>query len=87
MRLTHSVRAVIAPAALAPLLLALAGLAGSKSARAEVCNLKVVTDANPDYTDIGSMIHSITCQLARDAKTSAGRSGTGTTSPAARPRR
>ncbi|MGA2033549.1 MAG: hypothetical protein ABSG68_14940, partial [Thermoguttaceae bacterium] len=27
---------------------------------AEVCNIKVVTDANPDYTDMGSMIHSIT---------------------------
>lgn len=29
-------------------------------ATAEVCNLKVVTDANPDYTDIGSLIHSVT---------------------------
>ena len=29
-------------------------------ARAEVCNIKVVTDANPDYSDIGSMLHSIT---------------------------
>ncbi len=28
--------------------------------RAQVCNLKVVTDASPDYTDIGSMIYSIT---------------------------
>ena len=27
---------------------------------AELCNLKVVTDGNPDYTDIGSMIHSAT---------------------------
>ena len=27
---------------------------------ADVCNIKVVTDANPDYTDVGSMIHSIT---------------------------
>lgn len=26
----------------------------------QVCNLKVVTDANPDYSDIGSMIYSIT---------------------------
>jgi hypothetical protein len=25
-----------------------------------VCNIKVVTDANPDYSDIGSMIYSIT---------------------------
>ena len=31
----------------------------SATARAEVCNVKVVTDANPDYSDIGSMIHSI----------------------------
>ena len=29
-------------------------------AGAEVCNIKVVTGANPDYTDIGSMIHSTT---------------------------
>ena len=29
-------------------------------AQAEVCNVKVVTDANPDYADIGSMIYSIT---------------------------
>jgi hypothetical protein len=29
-------------------------------AAAEVCNIKVVTDGNPDYTDIGSMIHSAT---------------------------
>ena len=29
-------------------------------ARAQVCNLKVVTDASPNYTDIGSMIQSIT---------------------------
>ncbi|MGB2821370.1 MAG: hypothetical protein WBF17_10340, partial [Phycisphaerae bacterium] len=27
---------------------------------AEVCNLKVVTDASPDYSDMQSMIHSIT---------------------------
>jgi hypothetical protein len=27
---------------------------------AEVCNIKVVTDANPDYADIGSMLHSMT---------------------------
>ena len=30
------------------------------SATAEVCNVKVVTDGNPDYTDIGSMLYSIT---------------------------
>ncbi len=27
---------------------------------AEVCNIKVVTDGNPDYSDMGSMIHSAT---------------------------
>ena len=32
----------------------------SPPAAAQVCNLKVVTDASPDYTDMGSMIHSIT---------------------------
>ena len=30
------------------------------SSRADVCNLKVVTDANPDYSDIGSLIYSAT---------------------------
>jgi hypothetical protein len=30
------------------------------AAKAEVCNLKVVTDGNPDYSDIGSMLYSIT---------------------------
>jgi hypothetical protein len=39
---------------------AAAALGLSAWARAEVCNIKVVTDANPDYSDIGSMIHSIT---------------------------
>ena len=28
--------------------------------RAEVCNLKVVTDASPDYADLPSMVHSMT---------------------------
>jgi len=42
----------------AAVLLAASGVAWN--ARAEVCNVKIVTDANPDYTDIGSMIHSIT---------------------------
>ena len=27
---------------------------------AQVCNIKVVTDASPDYYDMDSMIHSIT---------------------------
>jgi hypothetical protein len=34
--------------------------AAPTEASAQVCNIKVVTDANPDYHDIGSMIHSIT---------------------------
>src|SRR2546423_7271904 len=29
---------------------------------AEVCNLKVVTDASPDYSDMPSMLHSITAK-------------------------
>jgi hypothetical protein len=33
-------------------------LAGS--ARAEDCNIKIVTDASPDYTDMNSLVHSIT---------------------------
>ncbi len=32
----------------------------SSMALGEVCNLKVITDASPDYSDIESMIHSIT---------------------------
>ena len=39
-------------------LLALALFAASASA--QLCNVKVVTDASPDYHDMGSMIHSIT---------------------------
>jgi hypothetical protein len=31
-------------------------------AQAEVCNLKVVTDGSPDYSDLPSMIHSITAK-------------------------
>jgi len=32
----------------------------ASSLSAEVCNIKVVTDASPDYSDMDSMIHSIT---------------------------
>ena len=32
---------------------------------AQVCNIKVVTDANPDYSDIGSLIHSATSNWAK----------------------
>lgn len=34
----------------------------AQPAHAEVCNLKVVTDASPDYTDMQSMIRSITAK-------------------------
>jgi hypothetical protein len=42
----------------AAVLVLLAGTAPTASA--EVCNLKVVTDASPDYADLASMVHSIT---------------------------
>ena len=32
---------------------------------AQVCNVKVVTDANPDYSDMESMIHSVTSKAPR----------------------
>lgn len=40
--------------------LLLTGLA--PSLRGEVCNLKVVTDASPDYTDLPSLVHSVTAK-------------------------
>ncbi len=46
---------LVAIALAAPCLGSLPGLA-----KAEVCNLKVLSDASPDYTDMPSMIHSIT---------------------------
>jgi len=36
------------------------GFLSTGTSRADVCNLKVVTDANPDYSDIGSLIYSAT---------------------------
>jgi len=45
---------------LVPVVLSAALFGSSTGAAAQVCNVKVVTDANPDYTDIGSMIHSMT---------------------------
>ena len=45
---------------LGALAVALLCLMPAAPGQAEVCNIKVVTDANPDYNDIGSMIHSIT---------------------------
>ena len=53
--------AIIALAALAAL------IAFPADAQADVYNLKIVTDANPDYTDIGSMIHSTTSKWDKDA--------------------
>jgi hypothetical protein len=38
------------------------------SASAQVCNLKVVTDANPDYSDMDSMVHSITSKWKTPAE-------------------
>ena len=29
---------------------------------AEVCNLKVVTDASPDYSELPSLLHSVTAE-------------------------
>jgi len=46
--------------ALAAALGALAWACLESPLEAQVCNVKVVTDANPDYSDIGSMLHSIT---------------------------
>ena len=37
-------------------------------ARADVYNLKVVTDASPDYSDMASMVHSITSRWETDAQ-------------------
>ena len=37
-------------------------------ARAEVCNVKVVTDASPDYHDMASMIGSITSRWPTPAE-------------------
>src|SRR5687768_17407078 len=41
-------------------------LASAPLARADVYNLKVVTDANPDYSDLDSLVHSATSRWERD---------------------
>jgi hypothetical protein len=41
---------------------------GLATASAEVCNIKVVTDASPDYSDMESMIHSITARWPSPAQ-------------------
>ena len=35
---------------------------------AQVCNIKVITGANPDYSDIGSMLYSMTSNWKTDAE-------------------
>src|SRR5256714_5625537 len=40
----------------------------SSPAHADVYNLKVVTDASPDYTDMDSLVHSITSRWDTDAE-------------------
>src|SRR5262245_41160884 len=47
---------------LAPLVVLLASTAGA--ARGQVCNVKVVTDAGPDYHDLPSLVHSTTSRWA-----------------------
>ena len=47
---------------LLPLTVALAWIVSSGLARSEVCNLKVVTDASPDYSDMASLVHSVTAR-------------------------
>ena len=41
-------------------------MAGAPAVSADVCNIKVVTDANPDYSDIGSLIYSATSNWQTD---------------------
>ncbi len=48
------------------ILLALAAFAAASPAYAELANIKVVTDANPDYSDMESMVHSITSNWSSD---------------------
>ncbi|HEX2971881.1 MAG TPA: hypothetical protein VHP11_06085 [Tepidisphaeraceae bacterium] len=44
------------------------GLMLAASARAEVCNVKVVTDASPDYSDMPSLVRSITSKWETPAE-------------------
>ena len=50
------------------LAVALAALLPSRPILAEMCNIKVVTDASPDYADMESMIHSITSKWPTPAE-------------------
>ncbi len=51
-----------------PLVLAMMVLCLATPATAQVCNVKVVTDASPDCSDMGSMIHSIALPLLEKEK-------------------
>ena len=46
--------------------LALAALVPAPTATAQVCNLRIVTDASPDYSDMDSLIHSISSGWTTD---------------------
>ena len=39
-------------------------LLAAGAAAAEVCNLKIITDASPDYSDLPSLLHSATAKWA-----------------------
>ena len=39
-------------------------LLAAGAAAAEVCNLKIITDASPDYSDLASLLHSATAKWA-----------------------
>jgi hypothetical protein len=43
-----------------PIVTIVTGILAVSVARAEVNNLKIVTDASPDYTDLPSLVHSVT---------------------------
>ncbi|MCL2648727.1 MAG: discoidin domain-containing protein [Phycisphaerales bacterium] len=45
---------------------AMAVAVGGGAAHAQLANVKVVTDANPDYSDMESMVHSITSKWPTD---------------------
>src|ERR1035437_82731 len=54
------------PMKLLSLLIAASLLAGSPAFAGELANIKVVTDANPDYSDMESMVRSITSNWKTD---------------------
>ena len=46
------------------------GLSLPGLALAQVCNVRVVTDANPDYSGMESMIYSVTSNITRQCSRS-----------------